>query len=456
MDLNALIDQQMGAAAPQQAQQTGLKSPAFARLAALIPIAMAKGGRAGVAGLIQGYQQGLARKQQMAQQQQSLGFNQQRAMAQDAMAERRLGMDEQTLALRQQQMAAEQQERQRAQFLEQAAALGAIDQSPEAAMQALSGLAPQASALGVPQVALESQFAVTPSAREMRQLRGAVARVDAEMKGKADQDSIEDMTINLPTGKQVKVRDARAILSGATGAPKPAPSSVGNSDFSRSLARYAAKIGKKPEDLTFDEEQAARKAIEAVTPPRVQQYTGDLPPRTQARVNQLSDAFRKDPAVVRANTIAESLNFVRSLSDTTTNPGDDQALVYAFAKAMDPESVVREGEYATVQKYAQSWLSAFKFDAMRVLNESQFLTPQARQQLKATIATRFQASKTSYDNVRREYAKQIDRETKAGDGLDRLVDYAAMMPTATGSGAAPSALPTSGSAYERYKARGGK
>jgi hypothetical protein len=35
-------------------------------------------------------------------------------------------------------------------------------------------------------------------------------------------------------------------------------------------------------------------------------------------------------------------------------------MVYAFAKIMDPESVVREGEYETVKKYSQSLLSKWK------------------------------------------------------------------------------------------------
>ena len=48
---------------------------------------------------------------------------------------------------------------------------------------------------------------------------------------------------------------------------------------------------------------------------------------------------------------------------TSTN---DQALIYAFAKAMDPTSSVREGEYATVQKYAQSFANQLGFDVNRL------------------------------------------------------------------------------------------
>lgn len=156
--------------------------------------------------------------------------------------------------------------------------------------------------------------------------------------------------------------------------------------------------------------------------------TPELPPITQRRVQQLEDQFKNEPAVKRANTIAEGYGFVKSLSDTSNNPADDQALIYAFAKAMDPESVVREGEYATVQKYSQSWLQGFKFNAQRVLTNSEFLSPESRKQIKATIRAKFNASKSSYDNIRKQYISQLDRVSGQKDGASRLVDYGAAYP----------------------------
>jgi hypothetical protein len=72
-----------------------------------------------------------------------------------------------------------------------------------------------------------------------------------------------------------------------------------------------------------------------------------LPPRTESQVKSKSDAFGREPVVRRVQTMAEAVQFINSLDPKTDNPADDQALIYAFAKAMDPESVVREGEYAT-------------------------------------------------------------------------------------------------------------
>ena len=46
-----------------------------------------------------------------------------------------------------------------------------------------------------------------------------------------------------------------------------------------------------------------------------------------------------------------AIQTARTLADSDT---DDQALIYTFAKVMDPNSVVRESEYQTVQDYSQS------------------------------------------------------------------------------------------------------
>ncbi len=153
-----------------------------------------------------------------------------------------------------------------------------------------------------------------------------------------------------------------------------------------------------------------------------------LPLPVQRRVNQLSDAFRNDPAVKRANITAEGYSFVKAMDPKTQNPADDQALIYAFAKAMDPDSVVREGEYATVQKYAQSWKDKFGFDVARVLTNSEFLTPAARKNLVDTIGTKFKASRNSYDNVRKGFATQINKTTGQTDADEYLLDYAGAFP----------------------------
>ena len=160
--------------------------------------------------------------------------------------------------------------------------------------------------------------------------------------------------------------------------------------------------------------------------------SSDLPPRVATRVDSKVRAFDANPLVKRIVTMAEGAQFVRSLDINTTNPADDQALVYAFAKAMDPDSVVREGEYATVQKYSQSWMSATGFNLARVLSNTEFLTPEARKNLRATIMQKFNSGRKQYDTLRNEYARQLNMVVGSDRGADYLTDYSAGFPAADG------------------------
>jgi hypothetical protein len=172
-----------------------------------------------------------------------------------------------------------------------------------------------------------------------------------------------------------------------------------------------------------------------------------LSPQAQRRLDSTIRAYDALPIVKKTQTMAEAVSFADSLSPNTTNPADDQALIYAFAKAMDPDSVVREGEYATVQKYAQSWAESFGFNAARVFSNTSFLTPQARSNMKRTIRARYQAARAQYDNVTSSYATKIDRITgQSGTGREYLTDYEGAFPSGGATGAAPVGAPS----YQDY------
>ncbi len=151
-------------------------------------------------------------------------------------------------------------------------------------------------------------------------------------------------------------------------------------------------------------------------------------PQVQARVDRLSKQFDSLPLVKTTQKMSEAVGFAQGLDPNTKNPADDQALIYAFAKAMDPDSVVREGEYATVQHYARSWAESFGFNAARIFSNSTFLTPQARQNMKRTIMAKFQAGKQQYDAARKSYVDRINKRTGSNDGEDELTDYGSAFP----------------------------
>lgn len=146
--------------------------------------------------------------------------------------------------------------------------------------------------------------------------------------------------------------------------------------------------------------------------------------KTWSAVQSVANQFDGEQIVKQYNALNEANQFVKSLPNDTKSPADDQGLVYSFAKAMDPNSVVREGEYATVQKYSQSWLSSFGFNAQRVIDNSQFLTPSARSLMKNTIDKKYQASLGNYKNVYDNYIRRIDAIAgQPGIGQQVLTNY---------------------------------
>lgn len=211
---------------------------------------------------------------------------------------------------------------------------------------------------------------------------------------------------------------------------KKRPELTGNAlaIYSR-MKEIAIKEGKEitPEADLAMQKQAIHDAAESAKIV-VQNGAGGLPPPTQRRVDSKGKAFDAQPVVKRVQTMAESVSFANSLDPNTTNPADDQALIYAFAKAMDPDSVVREGEYKTVQKYAQSWADTFGFNAARIFSNTSFLTPEARKNMKTTIQKKYAAARGQYDNLRVQYGQQINRITGGKDGDTYLTDYGAGFP----------------------------
>jgi hypothetical protein len=212
--------------------------------------------------------------------------------------------------------------------------------------------------------------------------------------------------------------------------------------------------GQKPiqpaEQMRMDREATATKetarhnrAMES----RVSQATAaGLTQAQSQRVLQIAGQFDNEPAVRNYQTIGEAEDFVKKLGEQKQgNAGDDQALLYAFAKAMDPGSVVREGEYATVQKYSQSWADTFGFRAQRIFSNSPFLSDDARRMMKETIGKKAASAKKSYDNVYTEYGRRIERQAGVQGGKDFLTNYG----QAFGSG------PAVGTVEGGYRFKGG-
>lgn len=184
-------------------------------------------------------------------------------------------------------------------------------------------------------------------------------------------------------------------------------------------AEIAASITKTKADTNRINSEAGGAATGDTNP---KLYSG-LDGKTSTAVRTKVSAFKSEPLVQNYATIQEGRNFAKSLSDTTKNPADDQALIYSLAKALDPGSVVREGEYATAQKYAQSWVKAYGKGVEQALAGTGFLSQSARKNIKSTIESKFSASQQSYDNLKKQYVSGVNNLTGRADGDKFLVDY---------------------------------
>ncbi len=140
-------------------------------------------------------------------------------------------------------------------------------------------------------------------------------------------------------------------------------------------------------------------------------------------ISPLVTQFQNSPIVRNYNVLGEARNFANSISNTTKNPTDDQALIYTIAKALDPDSVVREGEYATVQKYAQSWAQAYGKSVSQAFLGTGFLSTEARQNIKATLEARFRATEISYKNLSTETERRINLIGNTDKGGQLINNY---------------------------------
>jgi len=153
--------------------------------------------------------------------------------------------------------------------------------------------------------------------------------------------------------------------------------------------------------------------------------TGGLDSATLSKVSTIANGFDNEAIVKQYNTIAESVYANNSAGIT---PTDDMARVYTFAKVMDPNSVVRESEYKTVQDYATALWQNLGLKGVRVFSNTGFLTDEARKFMQDTLDRKLKASQMNYDNVFSEYGRRIDKLTGLTDGISYLTDYSKAFP----------------------------
>jgi hypothetical protein len=96
---------------------------------------------------------------------------------------------------------------------------------------------------------------------------------------------------------------------------------------------------------------------------------------------------------------------------------------------MDPNSVVRESEYATVQDYSQALLWRIVGKVWRIYSTDWFLTDDAKTKMLKTLETKLKASETVMNNIKKWAVKQINWITWSNNWEDYLKDFVWTTPT---------------------------
>lgn len=145
--------------------------------------------------------------------------------------------------------------------------------------------------------------------------------------------------------------------------------------------------------------------------------------RTANAVISQGNAFTSDPTVKTYNGLVAAANLINGIDPNTSNPADHQALVYNFAKALDPDSVVREGEYETIKKYSQGLASKYSGEIKQATTGSGFLSPEAIQSIQEATRNRVTAYQPQYENVRNQTAQRINNIAGADVAGQVLLDF---------------------------------
>jgi len=115
-------------------------------------------------------------------------------------------------------------------------------------------------------------------------------------------------------------------------------------------------------------------------------------------VSKLRDDFQKMPEVKSYRVAVQQLDQAINTGD---GPQSDLALTYAFAKAMDPDSVVRESEQGMVTN-SQPWFQSVVENTKKQfgMDKAGVYSPQAREAIRQQIVNAVTSRRKLYRNKR--------------------------------------------------------
>lgn len=155
------------------------------------------------------------------------------------------------------------------------------------------------------------------------------------------------------------------------------------------------------------------------------QTNNPLSESVQKRVDSYSDDYSKNPNVQSAFKFAPLLRQYDTVKVSDLSSSQRQGIISDYAKALDPDSVVREWEYATVAKYSSSFWEKTLSEINQFLSGNGTLSDAAAQKVIDAIKSRGKNYVEQEKNVRNQYIEKINRATGYKDWDMQLVypDY---------------------------------
>ena len=132
----------------------------------------------------------------------------------------------------------------------------------------------------------------------------------------------------------------------------------------------------------------------------------DASKQNTEQANKLRDDFRMEPVVKAYRVVVPMLESAKDAAGRTNSRAADLNLVYAFAKLMDPDSVVRESETGMVQ--ATGTINDRVMGLVGQLNGASTLQPETRAKLIKELQSRFNSLESSYKEIEGAYGEIAD------------------------------------------------
>ena len=136
--------------------------------------------------------------------------------------------------------------------------------------------------------------------------------------------------------------------------------------------------------------------------------TKTLPFDMAKEVNNIVQTGIKEPVIRNFAEVSTQLDYVNKVNPNTATATDKMALIYTFAKVMDPNSAVREGEYASVGSNARSYIESLGLNAQKIFTNPGELPTESVKMLQKTLNEKYGSFKSQYETFKKGLEAQIN------------------------------------------------